>query len=133
MDKTDSAGVICFRGDSVLLIRFFSHYSFPKGHIESGEKREETALRECFEETGIRAKIVAPPIRVASARKGDERSVFFFPAIYVGGVEQPQEGESDEALWVKKDEALKLLSFEQDKNALLDAISSLRVVGIDIK
>ena len=25
---------------------------FPKGHVEIGESEEETALRECFEETG---------------------------------------------------------------------------------
>ena len=34
-----------------------SHYGFPKGHIEPGETKEQTALREIYEETGIRAKL----------------------------------------------------------------------------
>ena len=34
-----------------------SHYGFPKGHIEPGESKKQTALREIFEETGIRAAI----------------------------------------------------------------------------
>ncbi len=34
------------------------HVGFPKGHIEPGETNRETALREIFEETGIRAALV---------------------------------------------------------------------------
>ena len=35
MDRCDSAGCICFDSlGRVLLIRYYSHYSFPKGHIE---------------------------------------------------------------------------------------------------
>ena len=30
---------------------------FPKGHVEQGETEEETALRECFEETNLNASI----------------------------------------------------------------------------
>lgn len=30
------------------------HWDFPKGHIESGEKDEDTVTREIYEETGIR-------------------------------------------------------------------------------
>ncbi len=35
-------------------------WSLPKGHIEDGETREEAAVREVEEETGIRGTIVAP-------------------------------------------------------------------------
>ena len=35
-------------------------WSLPKGHIEEGETREETALREVKEETGLDARIVEP-------------------------------------------------------------------------
>lgn len=33
-------------------------YGFPKGHIEGNETEEETALREIYEETGIRANLI---------------------------------------------------------------------------
>ena len=34
------------------------YYGFPKGHIESGESEEETALREIREETGLNVNII---------------------------------------------------------------------------
>lgn len=34
-------------------------WSLPKGHIEPGETPEDTAVREVFEETGIRGSIIA--------------------------------------------------------------------------
>ncbi|HEX3016331.1 MAG TPA: NUDIX domain-containing protein [Caproicibacter sp.] len=35
------------------------YYGFPKGHIESGESEEETALREIREETGLNVNIIS--------------------------------------------------------------------------
>lgn len=126
MDRTDSAGCICFNGDRVLLIRYFSHYSFPKGHIENDETREDAALRETEEETGIKALVVASPVIVPSQRPGDERKVYFFPSVYVSGEPQPQNGETDEALWVETDKAYSLLSFDADRKALERAAELLR-------
>src|SRR5438309_8625246 len=39
-------------------------WTFPKGHIEKGEKAPEAALREVEEETGYRCEIVKPFDRV---------------------------------------------------------------------
>src|SRR5476649_1895831 len=39
-------------------------WTFPKGHIEKGEKAPEAALREVEEETGYRCEIVKPFERV---------------------------------------------------------------------
>ncbi len=126
MDRRDSAGCICFRNGKVLLIRYFSRYSFPKGHIEKGEGREEAALRETEEETGIRARIAGEEVSVPSMRNGDERSVHFFPAEYVSGETGAQEGETDEAFWCDMDEAGKLLSFDCDRLALEKAERIIR-------
>ncbi len=57
-------GVVCFRGDEVLLIRRgrpprLGEWSIPGGRVEWGEGVRETALRELFEETGVRAELVA--------------------------------------------------------------------------
>ncbi|HTY73074.1 MAG TPA: NUDIX hydrolase [Actinomycetes bacterium] len=35
-------------------------WSLPKGHVEPGETREEAAIREVEEETGIRGRVLAP-------------------------------------------------------------------------
>lgn len=125
MDRIDSAGCICFKGNSVLLIRYFNHYSFPKGHIEKGETVEEAALRETEEESGIKARIATTPVIVPSQRKGDERNVYFFPSLYVSGTPACQDGETDGAFFLDIESARSLLSFEADKKALDEAMNSL--------
>lgn len=53
------AGFVIFRRTSdgikyLLLYRRGNYWNFPKGHFEQGEKSLDTALRETYEETGIR-------------------------------------------------------------------------------
>lgn len=58
----DCVGVICFRGEEVLLIKRGKppregDWSLPGGRIEKGETEAEAALRELKEETGITATL----------------------------------------------------------------------------
>ncbi len=124
MDRVDSAGCICFKGESVLVVKYFTHWSFPKGHVEEGETIEDAAIRETEEEGSVRARIIAPPVVVPSQKKGDERKVFFFPAIYVSGAPKGQDGETDEALFLDIPTARQLLSFDADRKALDEAMNS---------
>ncbi|MBU3974645.1 MAG: NUDIX hydrolase, partial [Alphaproteobacteria bacterium] len=55
-------GVVCLRGDAVLLIRRGTpprqgEWSLPGGRIEPGERAVDAALRELREETGVEARI----------------------------------------------------------------------------
>ncbi len=55
-------GVVCLRGDDVLLIRRGTpprqgDWSLPGGRIEPGERAVDAALRELREETGVEAEI----------------------------------------------------------------------------
>ena len=55
-------GVVCLRGDAVLLIRRGrpprqGEWSLPGGRIEPGERATEAGLRELREETGVEARI----------------------------------------------------------------------------
>ena len=57
-----AVGVVCLRGDAVLLIRRGTpprqgEWSLPGGRIEPGERALEAALRELREETGVEAEI----------------------------------------------------------------------------
>lgn len=123
-DTTDSAGCVVFRGEDVLLVRFSRRIGFPKGHREKGESLEETALRETFEETGVRARIINDhPIAVPSVRPGDKRNVYFFLSIYVSGEDKPEGGETEEVFWVNKDRVTSLLSFDEDKAMFLELLS----------
>jgi 8-oxo-dGTP diphosphatase len=58
-----AVGVVCIRGDQVLLIRRGAppregEWSLPGGRIEFGERAADAALRELREETGVDAEIV---------------------------------------------------------------------------
>lgn len=57
-----AVGVVCLRGDKVLLVRRgrpprLGEWSLPGGRIEPGERMVEAALRELREETGVEAQI----------------------------------------------------------------------------
>lgn len=57
-----AAGVVCFRGEAVLLIRrgkppSAGQWSLPGGKIEWGERAADAALRELREETGVEANL----------------------------------------------------------------------------
>lgn len=57
-----AVGVVCLRGDSVLLIRRGTpprqgEWSLPGGRIEPGERAMDAALRELHEETGVEAEL----------------------------------------------------------------------------
>jgi nucleoside-triphosphatase len=125
--RTDSGGAIVVRpGPEVLLIRMGkTRVSFPKGHLEPGERPEDAALRETLEETGITARLCGPGIPAPSAKEGDERTVWFFPAEYVKGEPRPQPGETTGAFWAPPGEASALLSFAPDREALQKAIQMM--------
>ena len=58
-----AVGVVCLRGDEVLLIKrgtppLEDSWSLPGGRIEWGERAIDAALRELKEETGCTAKII---------------------------------------------------------------------------
>jgi 8-oxo-dGTP pyrophosphatase MutT (NUDIX family) len=63
MEKAVSCGgVVIFRGKILLLYKNYRNryegWVLPKGTVEEGESHEETALREVYEETGVKAKII---------------------------------------------------------------------------
>ena len=63
MTPVPAVGVVCLRGNEVLLIRRgtpprMGEWSLPGGRIEPGERAIDAALRELREETGVEARIL---------------------------------------------------------------------------
>ena len=83
-------GVICFRGDEVLLIRRGKpprkgEWSIPGGRIEPGESEMEAARRELFEETGGHGDIIAKIAHIP-ARFGEvDYDLHDYLALWQGG------------------------------------------------
>lgn len=91
------------------------HWEFPKGGVEEGEREIETALRELWEETGVRKVRVLPgyrePIRYIYRRP--EGLVSKQVVYFVARVEDPtvklREVEAKDYRWANYEEARKLL------------------------
>lgn len=63
LSPVPAVGVVCFRGDEVLLIRRGTppkqgEWSLPGGRVEPGEPVRDAALRELKEETGVDAVLI---------------------------------------------------------------------------
>ncbi|MCS7057909.1 MAG: NUDIX hydrolase [Meiothermus sp.] len=121
------------RGLEVLLIAIKDGrvWSLPKGQVEPGEHYPQTAVREVWEETGIRAKVLAPlgsiryhfTVRDDGVQTTVTKEVHHFLMGYVAGLPRPQKEEVDGVDWVPVREALRRLVHQNERNAVLRALA----------
>ena len=130
-----SCGAVVFRnsagGPAFLLIRHVNggHWAFPKGHMEPGESEEETAIREIREETGLSVRLdtgFRRAVRYAPKPGVDKDVVYFLgsPDPDKGPAQaMPQEEEIRELRWLSGEEALRLVTYDNDQQVLEAAIA----------
>lgn len=123
-----SAGGIVFKKEGgkiyILLCKHSSNHTwvFPKGLIgdhNKGEKKEETAIREVKEETGVDAKIIEPlkPIAFWYKFNGEliKKTVYYYLMEYVSGDTTQHDFEMEAVEWVPIEEVNDRLSHKSDK------------------
>lgn len=122
-----SAGGIVREGQNLLMVKVQNLegkiiWTFPKGHIEKGEKAPEAALREVEEETGYRCSIAQPFERVQYWFKKDtqliKKTVTWFLMQPLEKTGTHDAGEIIEVRWIPLAEAFDLAKYKSDKKLL---------------
>ncbi len=116
---------------SILLIRHKNggHWAFPKGHVEKGETELQTAQREILEETGLKP-VIDTKFRhtvTYSPKENVTKDVIYFSAKSESTDTTAQIEELLEIKWLEPKEAIKSVTFDNDKkilNAFLEYINN---------
>ena len=133
-----SAGGVMYRKHGehiqIALIHVRNRWGLPKGHVEEGERIEETALREVREETGLEGRLIKKlgDIRYAYRDKTKEgepiriyKRVHFYLLRYLKGDVRDHDHEVDEARWFPMDQVIKSLKFATERKMVHRALSIL--------
>ena len=141
MREHSAGGVVLRRGDAGLQLaairpqgRPEGHWVLPKGLVEPGEATVAAAVREVYEETGLRAEALhkLPSSRYVY-RRGSER-VFKLVEWWlmrpldgeIGAIEEAMRVEVADARWLALDEAPGLLAHPGERALLAPARALLR-------
>ena len=109
------------------------HYAVCKGHVEGDETEEETAQREILEETGLAVKVDTAfrEETAYSPYEGCRKQVIYFIARADRTETQVQPEEVRAILWLPFDEALKVMTYENDRQLLTKAEYYLNAVSVE--
>ena len=102
--ETKRIALVCRKGE----------FSFPKGHLEEGEKIEECAIRETIEETGHECHLIKEIAKINySNPSGEDVENYFFIAMDDGvSKKHINENDKEETIWKDFSEIENTLSYE---------------------
>ena len=122
-----SAGGVVYKKESnktfILIAQHSAHHGwiFPKGLIgdhKKGESKEDTAIREVKEETGIEAKIIKPLTPAiywyAFENEKIKKTVYYFLMKFIKDTGK-RDKEMENVEWIAIDEVEKRLTYKSDK------------------
>jgi 8-oxo-dGTP pyrophosphatase MutT (NUDIX family) len=95
---------------------------YPKGHIESGETPQETAVREVEEEAGVRANVVKRIDDVSLEVRGEQQRIRYF---LMSAFEETDHDEGRQVAWLSARAANERLLFPEAQATLRRALDAL--------
>ncbi|WP_346867239.1 MULTISPECIES: bis(5'-nucleosyl)-tetraphosphatase [unclassified Clostridium] len=130
MSYEKSCGAVVYttsnKGIQYLLLKSIgldSYWGFPKGHMEYSETEEETALREVFEECGLKVNLI-DGFRATDKYNIDnfiEKEVVLFLGEADNSLIKIQVEEIEDYRWCNYEEAKSLLTYESGRRILSEA------------
>ena len=141
MKQTYSAGGVVINKDGLVLVvnQNNNSWSLPKGHIDEGEEKFEAAVREIYEESGIRKLKLIKELPTYERYKisldgGDDISELKVIYMFLFTTEEidlkPIDPDNPEARWVEKNKISELLTHKKDKEFFLSVINEVESVSI---
>lgn len=135
-----SSGGIVFRlkegiVEIVLLQDLKARWSIPKGHVESGETLEQTAIREVGEETGLKSlKILSKLDKIHFFYRMNNKLIFMTNFVYLmeaTDVSEPLELEVDsegivDVQWFEAEQAYDIVEYKATKVIIREAINRIK-------
>lgn len=135
------AGCIIVKDNKVLMCRegkksCFNQWNFPSGHVENGENIIDGAIRETYEETGLKVKLTGL-FPITQIYAGTETHVLFrFKAEVIGGEIKVDKKEILEAKWIDLDDLKKMSNKEirayHVNYKVIEEIENNKVYPLDI-
>lgn len=111
-------------------------WTLPKGTPLAHETREQTALREVAEETGLDVRIVRPFESIEywfhQAGTRIHKTVHYFLMVSTGGDLARHDREFETVRWISFDDAMHLLTFETERALVQRAASAISAGEIAI-
>ncbi len=137
--RAESAGGVVLRGQpgslEVILVgrREPPTWALPKGTPKPHETREQTALRETSEETGLEVRIVAPIDSItywfAVPRSRVCKTVYYYLMVPTGGDTSHHDPEYDRVAWFPVAEALKVMTYPNEAEMVRRAVQLVERQG----
>jgi 8-oxo-dGTP pyrophosphatase MutT (NUDIX family) len=140
INERSAGGVLLVPVGSALLVALISLrggqvLALPKGHIEAGERPEQTAVRETREETGLRGSLIAPLEEISymywsrTSRARVAKRVAFFLLAYRAGSPARHDAEVEGVRLVPVADAAAALSYPGERRVMEGALATLRAGG----
>ncbi len=110
------------------------HVGFPKGHIEHNEKHYETAKREVFEETGIKAFIDKTYRAYTSYSPAPDKykELTYFIGRPITENMTKQIAEVSDVFWCEEDQVLEKLTYQNDRDVFLKLYKDILNIEKDV-
>lgn len=106
----------------------YDDWSLPKGHRDPGEYLPVTAVREVFEEAGVRIRLGAVLPTSRYSVNGRPKEVHWWVAVPEGPAAEAPDDEADEIRWAPTDEAVTLLTYQTDRQLVAQALEVVDLV-----